>query len=123
MPLTLSRILSPTTLLYTFVVISQFTYGLYLGAQTEPPSIFVLLDWICMLWIFGWWLRSDSRKRGVAPIYDLGLFLYVAWPIVLPYYLVKTRGTKGLLFILAFAAVWLGAAMLGAIVAAMISVW
>jgi hypothetical protein len=68
------------------------------------------------LWAVGWWLRTDCRKRNVAVVYDLGLFLYLAWPIVMPYYLVKTRGAKGLLLILSFIVAYAGAAMLGILV-------
>jgi len=43
----------------------------------------------------------------------MGLFLYVAWPFILPYYLVKSRGRKGLLAILCFVAVYIGATLVG----------
>jgi hypothetical protein len=109
----LPRNLSPTVLLYSFVVITQFAYGLYLGQQIEAPPAFTLLHWAAQLWIIGWWLRTDSRKRGVVWVYDLGFFLCIAWPFVVLYYLVKTRGTKGLLVILAFIAAYVGATIVG----------
>jgi hypothetical protein len=110
------RILSPTTLLYSFVVITQFAYGLYFGRQMEAPPSYTLLHWAAQLWIIGWWLRSDSRKRRVAWVYDMGFFLCIAWPLVMPYYLVKTRGGKGLLIILGFIGAYFGAAIAGIIV-------
>jgi hypothetical protein len=103
-------------LLYSFVVITQFGYGLYLGRQTEAPPAYTLLHWAAQLWIIGWWLRSDSDKRGVAWVYDIGFFLCIAWPIVMSYYLVKTRGAKGLLIILAFIGAYFGAVIAGVIV-------
>ena len=109
----LSRMFSPGPLLYLFVVITQFAYGVYLGAELELPPGVMLLYWVGFLWAVGWWLRTDSRKLGVASVYDLGFFLYIAWPVVMPYYLVKTRGAKGLLLILAFIAAYVGAAILG----------
>ena len=110
------RILSPTVLLYSFVVATQLGYGLYLGQQMETPPAYNLLHWAAQLWIIGWWLRSDSRKRGVPWVYDLGFFLCIAWPVVMPYYLVKTRGAKGLLVILGFVAAYVGAALAGIII-------
>jgi hypothetical protein len=104
---------SRAPLLYLFVVITQFAYGVYLGAQLELPPAVTLLYWLGFLWVVGWWLRTDSRQRGVASIYDLGFFLYIAWPIVMPCYLVKTRGAKGLLLILAFIVAYVGGAILG----------
>ena len=110
------QIVLPTTLLYAFVVITQFGYGLYLGRQMEAPPAYTLLHWVAQLWIIGWWLRADSSKRGVAWVYDMGLFLCIAWPIVMPYYLVKTRRAKGLLVILGFIAAYFGAALAGIVV-------
>src|SRR5882762_7456991 len=98
----LSRILSPAPLLYSFVVITQFAHGVYLGAQLEPLGAFTLLYWLIFLWVVGWWMRTDSRKRGGASVYDMGFFLYIAWPLVMSYYLVKTRRARGLLVILGF---------------------
>lgn len=109
----LSRIFSPAPLLYTFVIITQFAYGAYVGAQLEYPPGVTLIHLVGMLWAIGWWLRTDSRRRGVLAVYDLGLFLYLAWPLVMPYYLLKTRGARGLLVILGFVVAYIGAALLG----------
>ena len=109
----LSRIFSPAPLLYTFVVVTQFAYGAYLGAHLQFPEGITLLYLIGMLWAVGWWLRTDSRRRGVLSVYDLGFFLYLAWPLVMPYYLLKTRGAKGLLILLAFSVAYFGAAIVG----------
>ncbi len=111
----LSRILSPAPLFYFLVVITQFAHGVYLGAQLEPPGALTLLYWLIFLWVIGWWVRTDSHKRGVASVYDLGFFLYIAWPLVMPYYLVKTRGARGLLVILGFIGTYIGAAIIGII--------
>jgi hypothetical protein len=109
----LSRILSPAPLLYSFVVITQFAHGVYLGAQLEPPGAFTLLSWLIFLWVVGWWMRTDSGKRGDASVYDMGFFLYIAWPLVMSYYLVKTRRARGLLVILGFTGAYIGAAIIG----------
>jgi polyferredoxin len=118
----LSRTLSPSVLLYSFVVITQFAYGLYLGQQIETPGAYALLHWAAQLWIIGWWLRTDSRKQAVVWVYDLGLFLFLAWPLILPYYLVKTRGAKGLLVILGFIGAYLGATVVGTILSVTVAV-
>ena len=56
-------------------------------------------------------MRTDSGKRGVKWVYDPGFFLCIAWPLVMPYYLVKTRSAKGLLVILVFIGAYVGAAL------------
>lgn len=109
----LSRIASPTILLYIFVVITQIGFGIYYGSQVEPPPAFTLLYALALLWIIGWWLSTDSRKRGIAWVYDMGLFLIIAWPFIMPLYLVKSRGAKGLLVILGFIGTYVGAVIIG----------
>jgi|ERR1043166_1236464 hypothetical protein len=117
------RIFSPTVLLYSFVVLTQFAYGVYLGRQMEMPPGFTLIHSATQLWIIGWWLRSDSRERKVVWVYDLGLFLLLAWPFLMPYYLVKTRRARGLLVILGFIGVYIGAALAGIIVSLALAAW
>jgi hypothetical protein len=121
MAIVLSRILSPTMLLYSFVLITQFAEGVYLGRQIDPPGAFSLLRWVGLLWIFGWWLRADSRKRDVACVYDIGFFLCIAWPVVMAYYLVETRGAKGLLLILGFVGAYFGAAIIGVVLSVLVA--
>lgn len=116
----LSRVFSPAPLLYAFVVITQFAYGAYLGAQLEFPGAVTFLFAIGLLWAVGWWWRTDSRRRGVLSVYDLGFFLYLAWPIVMPYYLIKTRGAKGLLVMLGFVAAYVGAAIIGIVLSVLV---
>lgn len=116
----LSRIFSPASLLYSLVVITQFAYGAYLGAQLEEPGGIAIILALGILWAVGWWLRTDSRRRGVLSVYDLGFFLYLAWPLVMPYYLLKTRGARGLLIILGFVAAYAGAAILGFVLSVLV---
>ena len=109
----LPRLVSPTALLYIFLTFSHIARGLYLASDIEPPPAFTVIYGAGLLWIVGWWLLRDSRKRNIAWVFDMGLFLYVAWPFIMPYYLLKTRGAKGLLLILAFIVVYLGALVAG----------
>jgi hypothetical protein len=111
----LSQIASPTVLLYTFLIVTQIAQGFYLGSQIEPPPGFTLGYRLAFLWIIGWWLLRDSRKRGVALVFDTGFFLSIAWPVIMPYYLFKSRGAKGLLIILGFLGAYIGAQLVGVV--------
>ena len=111
----LRQLTSPTGLLYLFLVLTQIAAGAYGASGAEPPASFTLIYIFGFLWIIGWWLRVDSSRRGLSWVFDMGLFLYVAWPFILPYYVVKTRGTKGLLVILYFVAVYVGATIAGVV--------
>lgn len=86
---------------------------IYFASEIEPPTAFTFINFFGFLWIVGWWLLTDSRKRGLAWVYDIGFFLSIAWPFIMPYYLLKTRGAKGLLLILAFVAVYIGSLIAG----------
>src|SRR5712691_5941935 len=104
-----SQIISPTGLLWIFLVTAQIVSGIYLSRGIEPPGAYRLLHTIGFLWIIGWWLQKDSQKHGVKWVFDLGFFLTIAWPFIMPYYLLKTRSVSALLTILAFVGVYLGA--------------
>ena len=110
----LSQLSAPTILLYLYVIITQLINGFYIASNVQLPPLFVLLYPLGLLWIIGWWLSTDSRRRGVQWVLDMGLFLYIAWPFIMLYYLLKTRGVKGLRTILIFGAVYLGAYVAGA---------
>jgi hypothetical protein len=108
-----SKLGTPTSLLYIFVVLTQLASGIYLASEREPPPAFSLLYALGFLWIIGWWLLRDSRERSVGWVYDMGLFLYIAWPFIMLYYLLKTRGAQGLWVILSFLGVYVGALLAG----------
>jgi hypothetical protein len=110
----LSRLVSPTALVYVYVILTQFAHGIYFGSELGPPPAVTLIDTVGLLWLVGWWLLRDSRKRGVAWVYDMGFFLSIAWPLIMPYYLLKTRGAaKGLLLIFAFVGTFIAAFVVG----------
>ena len=107
------QLISPTGLLYIFLVLTQIATGAYGASGLEPPASFTFINTFGFLWIIGWWLRVDSERRGMGWVFDMGLFLYIAWPFILPYYVLKSRGPKGLLAILCFVAVYIGATLVG----------
>ena len=108
-----SLITSPTAWFYVYLTIVQTVSGFYLAGSIEPPPSFAFLYTFGFFWVIGWWLLQDSRKRSVGWVLDMGLFLYIAWPLIMPYYLLKTRGVKGVLAILVFIGVYLMAALFG----------
>ena len=115
----LSRIFSPIVLLYAFVVASQIGHGIYGVTEGEAPPAFTVITALGFLWIVGWWLRRDSKVRSVSGVYDLGMFLYILWPFIMPYYLLKSRGARGLLAVLGFAIAYIGGLLIGVTVSSL----
>ena len=89
--------------------------GLERGAlRSDVPGSSALLQYVLLLCLIGYWLDVDSREKRTLRVWDMGFFLYVAWPLILPYYLVKTRGVKRTLFtLLVLTVVYVGAFLAG----------
>src|SRR5438309_354548 len=83
-------------------------YGL-MGVQPSPlPALFLAFAPLISV-IF--WVQSDARFHRLATIQDLGFFVYLLWPVLVPWYVIKTRGTRA----------WtLALLLLGAVVAPLI---
>ena len=76
-------------------VFCSMTVAVYTLAEIEPSPTVVLF------WTFGpvvaviLWLQKDSRRTSVGAVQDWGFFLWLAWPIVIPWYAFKSRGRTG----------------------------
>jgi hypothetical protein len=112
-----NRIATPTIALLVFSFLSQFVGTLYSARETALPAVFEFLYPFASIGMICWWVRDDSRRVGVRWPLDLGMFLYAAWPVIVPYHLFKTRGLRGGYGILAFIGVLLAASAAGIIVA------
>ena len=112
----LSDYLSITALLFGFFSITQVFSGAYLARGVELPPVYVLLRMLATIWILGWWLKEDIRKHRCGWILDLGMFLSMAWPVIMPYYLARTRGVRSLVPMLVFTVIYLVPVIVGAII-------
>ena len=95
-------LVTPARAFFVFVFLIQFLDGLYVQLQIEIPGVFDTLSRIALVSLIWWWLRDDSRRLGITWVLDLGMFLFTAWLVILPYHLFKTRGLKGVIPILAY---------------------
>jgi hypothetical protein len=69
--------------------------GLYAVAGTDPSPIVALFLSFGPLWAIILWLQRDAARTGVGSVLDLGWFLVLAWPFIIPWYAFKTRGRSG----------------------------
>lgn len=111
-----ARFTFPAIIVFLIAGISFAGSGLYTGLGIEESPLFALLSWLGRLWAIGWWLTDDLSRRRERWIYCPGIFVQAAWPFLLPYYLLKTRGARALIVITVFVAVAFGAAMIGSVI-------
>jgi|GEM_PF-1519455 len=95
--------------LFFIILFIQIVNGFYAIYDLSPPRIFSVLGYLGIFWIIGDWFIKDSKKRGIEWAFDMGFFIYLSWPVFLPFYLFKTRGFKNAVIIcLSFIALYFG---------------
>jgi hypothetical protein len=58
-----------------------------------------------LLWSFEFrlvlasWVHIDRRIRGFSVPFEFDAFVFFVWPFIVPYYLYRTRGGRGLLLV------------------------
>ncbi|MDH3474029.1 MAG: hypothetical protein OEM59_10080 [Rhodospirillales bacterium] len=52
-----------------------------------------------------WWVYNDRRRHGYPAPYEFEAFVFFAWPLMVPYYLLKTRGIRAVPACLAVAGI------------------
>ncbi len=97
----LSWVKSSAGTFFIMLFLVQFISGIYSAKEIEASGGFVFITRLILVCLLLYWFRTDSRKTGFGIVIDMGFFIILAWPILLPYYLYKTRRLKGILIILA----------------------
>lgn len=107
---------TPLICLFIFLLIVHVANGLYYARALEPSPTFYLLYSLGFFLLVAWWLKEDSKSYGIKWVYDMGLFLYLGWMFILPYYLFKTRGIKAFITIFSFIGIFVGTYLIGVVV-------
>ena len=76
-------------------LVCSLAAAIYAGVQAVPSPLAALLFSGGPLLAVILWLQKDARRTGVGAVHDLGYFLWLAWPLVIPWYSFKTRGRSG----------------------------
>jgi hypothetical protein len=110
------RSLIMLVLLGTLIFIYHLGLGILNDRGLEPlPSVEFL--YIAMFYCgVVWWLRAEAKRSLVTQIYCPGLMAITAWPIIIPYHLLKTRGVRGLLPLLALIGTFILARILATVI-------
>lgn len=91
-----------------------FVTGVYGGLVAEPPAWFAVAASLAVYVAVYLWMVGDSRRhRDVAEQYG-GFGLFVLWPVLLPVYVIQTRGLRRAVRIFALVLlIGLGAVLAG----------
>jgi hypothetical protein len=84
-------------LLAVLIFVYHFAAAIYNLSGIEPSPVLEFLYIGGFLCAAIWWLRSETRRSAVTPVYCHGMLMNVGWFFILPYHLLKTRGARGLL--------------------------
>jgi hypothetical protein len=76
-------------------IICSIAAAIYTLAELEPAPIMSLLLAGAPLMAVILWLQRDAQRTGVGAVQDLGMFVWFAWPVVIPWYAFKSRGRRG----------------------------
>lgn len=60
---------------------------------------------ICFAVLVALWAKNDARARGEQKPFEYSYFVFLLWPVVLPYHLIKNRGVDGLVMFIGFLAI------------------
>jgi hypothetical protein len=87
-----------------------------LGSPSGLLAFAELLASIFFVSSMALWVLSDARRRQRSLPYDFGSFVFFAWPLVVPIYLISTRGWRAFATLGLFVLLYLAAALFSAIV-------
>jgi hypothetical protein len=97
-------------LILALIVAGQVEKGICFARNTEVPGASSVLSYVALFCLICYWLEIDSRERRVMRVWDIGFFMSFAWPIIVPYYIIRTRGLRrACLIFLLLAIIYSGA--------------
>jgi hypothetical protein len=111
-----THVFTPAKVLLAFVFVTHFIGTIYAVGEIEFSYTIEVVSKIAVTWLIWLWFISDSREHGVTWPMDMGMFLYLAAMLIIPYHLFKTRGSGGVIPILVFLCVIVSAWFAGEVV-------
>ncbi len=85
-------------LVFAYAAASCVERGAFSARHTAIPELSSLVQRLVLVCLIAYWISADSRATRTSRVWDMGFFLCLAWPAIVPYYLVKTRGRKRAFF-------------------------
>lgn len=92
--------------IYTSVACS-IAAAIYTLAGLEPSPLISLVFVFAPAITVILWMQKDAQRTGIVGVLDWGLFIWLFWPVVIPWYVFKSRGRQGWRLLLGlFALIW-----------------
>jgi hypothetical protein len=80
-------------------VFSSLTMALYAASGVEPSDSILFYVQLVPTMAVVLWVVQDARQRQIIAVHDLGFFMFIFWPVVVPWYCFKSRGARGWLLL------------------------
>jgi len=94
----------------TALFLSPVVSGLYGGLGRGLPEAFPILSTLFLATSVCAWFWDYSHRYRIPWVMDMGWFLFAAWVLLIPYYILRAEGRRGLgrigLFCLTYFAAW-----------------
>jgi hypothetical protein len=68
--------------------------------DAEANEILLGLSATLFLFFLILWISADSKLQNIYRPYDYEFIIYMFWVLYLPYYFIKTRGARGIFWLL-----------------------
>ena len=91
----------------------------YVIFNVSPSPLAIVIMQYTMPICFATWVQTDARRRGCTPCFDFGMFVAMIWALTVPWYLIWTRGWRGV----ALTAMFIGMFLTPYIVATVVYIY
>jgi hypothetical protein len=87
----------PGAMIFLLFAITTASSGFYSVFGFEKSVDLELIERVLWIWIVGWWLTNSIQTKSLP--YCVGIFVVTLGPLLVLYYLFKTRGVRALIVI------------------------
>lgn len=94
-PKATSKFLLP---LFSLTAIYSIGLSVTMSRRFVVPEASNSLYFLMFGLFLSWWVRIDRLARGFGVPFEFDVLVFFGWPFMVPYYLYRTRGWKGILF-------------------------
>jgi hypothetical protein len=105
-----------TALVAGSLLLSQTAGGLYAAIERPLPELVSVLGNLLVSLSVIAWFRAYSRARSISGVFDMDTFLLSLWFVLVPYYVVRREGWRGVGRVALFALAYVAAGVVGGLV-------